>query len=29
VTYHYFAPGSSHRPRTESGVRLFGINLVQ
>lgn len=28
-TYVYFEPGSSHRPRTESGVRLFGINLVK
>ena len=28
-TYVHFAPGSSHRPRTESGVRLFGINLVK
>ena len=23
-----FAPGSSHQPRTESGVRLFGFNLA-
>ncbi|AGC49155.1 hypothetical protein MYSTI_07883 [Myxococcus stipitatus DSM 14675] len=22
----FFAPGSSHRPRTELGVRIFGIN---
>lgn len=28
-TYVYFEPGSSHRPRTEIGVRLFGINLVK
>jgi hypothetical protein len=27
-TYVWFAPGSSHRPRTEIGVRLFGFNLV-
>lgn len=27
-TYVSFAPNSQHRPRTESGVRLFGINLV-
>lgn len=27
-TYVTFAPGSSHRPRTETGVRLFGFNLV-
>lgn len=26
-TYLHFEPHSSHRPRTESGVRLFGINL--
>jgi len=23
----HFAPGSSHRPRTETGVRLLGYNL--
>ncbi len=28
-TYVTFAPGSRHRPRTETGVRLFGINLVR
>ncbi|HET9450860.1 MAG TPA: cupin domain-containing protein [Aggregicoccus sp.] len=27
-TYLSFAPGSSHQPRTESGVRLLGFNLV-
>ena len=27
-TYVTFAPGSRHRPRTETGVRLFGINLT-
>lgn len=27
-TYVNFHPGSSHRPRSETGVRLFGINLV-
>ena len=26
-TYMHFAPNSSHRPRTESGARLFGLNL--
>jgi len=25
-TYLYFKPGSRHRPRTEKGARLFGIN---
>ncbi|MFY2559472.1 cupin domain-containing protein [Corallococcus terminator] len=27
-TYLFFPPGSQHQPRTETGVRLFGINLV-
>lgn len=27
-TYLHFSANSSHRPRTETGVRLFGINLV-
>lgn len=27
-TYVTFAPGSSHRPRTDVGVRLFGLNLT-
>ncbi|UNK49275.1 cupin domain-containing protein [Lysobacter sp. S4-A87] len=26
-TYVYFAPDSRHRPHTESGVRLIGVNL--
>ena len=26
-TYVRFQPGSSHRPKTDSGVRLFGFNL--
>ncbi len=26
--YVLFAPGSRHQPRTETGVRLFGFNLV-
>jgi hypothetical protein len=26
--YLVFAPGSSHRPRTVDGVRLFGLNLA-
>jgi len=26
-TYVAFAPDSGHRPRTESGVRLIGLNL--
>jgi hypothetical protein len=27
-TYLSFGPHSRHRPRTETGVRLFGFNLV-
>ncbi len=27
-TYLFFKPDSSHRPRTETGVRLFGFNLA-
>ena len=27
-SYVHFAPGSAHRPRTETGVRLFGLNVV-
>lgn len=27
-TYVFFEPGSKHQPRTETGVRLFGVNLV-
>lgn len=27
-TYLFFPPASQHQPRTETGVRLFGINLV-
>jgi anti-sigma factor ChrR (cupin superfamily) len=27
-TYLHFAPHSCHRPRTETGARLFGFNLV-
>lgn len=27
-TYLFFEPGSKHRPRSEQGVRLFGINPV-
>lgn len=26
-TYLNFGPNSAHKPRTESGVRLFGINV--
>jgi len=26
-TYLSFAPNSAHQPRTESGARLFGINV--
>jgi hypothetical protein len=25
-TYLYFRPGSRHRPRTDKGARLFGVN---
>ena len=28
-TYVLFGPGSEHRPRTETGVRLFGFNLLE
>ena len=28
-TYVFFEPGSSHQPRTETGVRLFGFNLLR
>jgi uncharacterized damage-inducible protein DinB len=28
-TYVFFKPGSSHRPRSEKGVRLFGFNLAE
>jgi len=27
-SYLHFGPGSSHRPRSEQGVRLIGFNLV-
>lgn len=27
-TYLLFGPNSRHQPRTETGVRLFGINLL-
>lgn len=27
-SYLFFPPGSRHQPRTETGVRLFGINPV-
>jgi hypothetical protein len=27
-TYVVYEPDSSHRPRTETGVRLFGFNLI-
>ncbi|WAM28183.1 MULTISPECIES: cupin domain-containing protein [Myxococcus] len=27
-SYLFFPPESRHQPRTETGVRLFGINLV-
>ena len=26
-TFLHFDPGSSHRPRSDQGVRLFGVNL--
>lgn len=26
-TYLYYAPHSAHRPRSQRGVRLFGVNL--
>ena len=28
-TYMHFASNSSHRPRTETGARLFGFNLCR
>ena len=28
-TYLHFAPGSAHQPWTESGVRLFGLNVAR
>lgn len=27
-SYLFYGPNSSHRPRTDTGVRLFGFNLV-
>lgn len=27
-TYMYFSPGTHHRPRTETGVRMFGFNVA-
>jgi len=27
-TYVFFKPNSRHQPRTDTGVRLFGFNLV-
>jgi quercetin dioxygenase-like cupin family protein len=27
-SYVFFPPGTSHQPRTETGARLFGFNLV-
>jgi hypothetical protein len=27
-TYLHFGPDSSHQPRTETGVRLLGFNLL-
>ena len=28
-TFLHFGPNSSHRPRSEKGVRLFGVNLTR
>ncbi|MEV0250031.1 cupin domain-containing protein [Nocardia sp. NPDC050712] len=28
-SYLFFAPGTSHRPRTETGARAFGFNYDQ
>ena len=28
-SYLFYGPGSSHRPRTDTGVRLFGFNLIE
>jgi len=28
-SYLHFLPGSSHQPRTEIGLRLFGFNVVE
>jgi quercetin dioxygenase-like cupin family protein len=28
-TYVVFAPGSTHRPRTETGARMLGITVLQ
>lgn len=27
-SYLHFLPGSSHQPRTETGLRLFGFNVI-